>query len=155
MRNAGKLLVVFGILFAGACLLLYLRRDRVVIATFGKDDIYDRHNYQLLNPFRDHEPETAAVAFLRALRDDCAHALAEIDDKRERALDTCERERKYPLQAWHVHARKDEGHSSSLLRYQVRRILPEEGGRNGKGPFWIWLKNTNGKWQVTGYETWY
>ena len=155
MKTVLKLLVVFTILFAGVCLFLYSRRDRVVIATFGKDDIYDRHNYQVLNPFRDHKPETAAVAFLHVLRDDCARALADINDTPERTQDTCERERKYPLQTWHVQARKDEGRSAVLVRYGVKREVQEERGRIIKGPFWIWVSNTNGKWHVTGYETWY
>lgn len=154
-RIGRRICLSLALLITAACVLLYLRKDQAVIATFGDKDIRDHHNYQLLNPFRNRAPESAALEFLNGLRDHCDRVLSEIHETSERARDTCERERNYPLQSWQLQARQDDGNSVSLLRYQVKRTAEGATGGVSQGPFWVWLRERDGKWRVTGYETWY
>ena len=147
-------LVVTGLALV-TCLTLYLRRGTVVIATFGKADIYAHHSYQVLNPFRDRKPEQAATTFFLGLLNNCAGTLVNIHETPNRVEDTCSREHNYPLKSWQLRGWKDDGDSAVVLRYKVSRIRDSASHGTSEGPYWVWLKNEGGEWHVKGYETWY
>ena len=155
LRLAWRFMVALVFLILLTFWILYMRRDKAVIVTFGHSSIYDHHNHQFLNPFRDRTPEFTAIEFLRGILGNCTTILTTIKETPQRVQDTCDRELNYPLKSWQLRAREDEGNSAVVLRYKVTRLSHTASSATTTGPFWIWVKNEGGKWQVTGYEAWY
>jgi hypothetical protein len=144
----GGAVVVAAFILAGI-VLFALRNRRVLLSLNG--NVRSEHSFQLLNPFREKREEAAALAFLSALKGACTEAVGAIEHDRQRASDTCTKERQYPLHGWSLRAIGNDG-NRVLFRYAVKRRAQ---GDSYTGPMWIWVSIGNGEARVSGFESWY
>jgi len=95
-------------------------------------------------------PERAADAFLREIR--AEHFEAAFAPLRPNGVngETEMREKQYrPMWVWWVADRR-EANGELRLHYKVIR-----GWVPIPSPVWVIVKNSGGKWRVTGFEAWY
>jgi hypothetical protein len=131
--------------------LLFMRRGNPVILELGTDVRAD-HDFQILNPFRDRDPERTATFLLEQLKaGHCSTALRRFDSNEADIESSCAKEREYPVRGWRLEARGRDG-GRVLLRYRVQRVY---NGDTFSDPFWIWVSKANTGWQVTALEKWY
>jgi hypothetical protein len=103
------------------------------------------------NPFRDKQPEVAAIVVLDALRrKDFDRAFSTIPMEADQRRSIVEHESKYPLRGWALRNRTD-GPETVRLYYVTTR-----SNSNGvKGPMWLIVRRSQAGWIAEKLEAWY
>ena len=108
----------------------------------------------VFNPMRNRQPERAAAALLRLLKDGkCEEVVADTPLEQEYREYICGKEKMHPLTDWTLVDRTDRFFSGgSLLHYKAYRAdYPPEL----YGNVWINIVKQGGSWKLTNYEAWY
>jgi hypothetical protein len=106
----------------------------------------------IFNPMRNRQPERAATAMLRLLKDGkCEEVVSDTPIDQEYREYICGKEQMHPLKDWTLVDRTD-GSEGSLLHYKAYRAdySPELYGN-----IWMNVVKQGDNWKLTRYEAWY
>jgi hypothetical protein len=150
-----KIIAVVGLLFVVLILLAMFTRSTPVLFSVSSDDIASRYKYSIFNPFRNRAPEERVEYFLNLLKNGpCQRAYTLVQEPEERRKYTCEREDKYKIQKWHLQYREDL-RDLIILNYRTWRHSENKKEVYLGEPLRLTLKNQNGQWSITSFDTGY
>ena len=154
-KRKRKILTIIGLLFVVLILLAMRMKTRPVWFSISSDDIASRFKYSIFNPFRNRTPEERAEYFLNLLKNGpCQQAYTLVQEPEERRKYTCEREDKYKIQKWYLQYRED-FQDRIILDYRTWRQSESKDSVYIGEPLRLTLKNQNGQWVITSFDTWY
>jgi len=106
----------------------------------------------IFNPIRDRQPEKAAAALLRLLKEGrCEDVVSDTPIDQEYKAYICGKEKAHPLTDWKLVDRTDSSEGSLLHYMAYRADYPPEL----YGNIWINVEKRDGGWNLTRYEAWY
>jgi hypothetical protein len=147
--------MALGSLVAILALFILVSGANPVWFSVSSDDIAKRFKYSIFNPFRNRAPEDKAEHFLKLLKDGpCQQAYTLVQEPEERRQYTCEKEDKYKIQKWFLQYRED-FQDRIVLDYRTWRQNEGKSGVHVGEPLRLTLKNQDGQWVITKFDTWY
>lgn len=155
MARLNRTSVALSFLIAVLILSILVMMSKPVWFSISSDDIANRFKYSIFNPFRSRAPEDKAERFLKSLKNNpCRQAYMVVQDLEERRQYTCEREDKYKIKEWFLQYRED-FQDKVILDYRTWRQNENKSGIYVGEPLRLTLKEQNGQWVITNFDTGY
>jgi hypothetical protein len=152
--SAKRRYIFGGSTFVAICIAawLFATRSRPVVFRFKElGSVNAEPALIVANPFRDKQPEAAAIVVLEALRrKDFDHAFSTIPMEADQKRSIVERESKYPLRGWALRDRTD-GPETVRLYYVTTR----SNSHGVKAPMWLTVRRSQVGWTAEKVEAWY
>jgi hypothetical protein len=142
-----KVMVVLAVTLGLAILLLFIKAMSGSPVLFRVPDVHSGRGGPLLlvlNPLRNHEPERIADSFLEGLKNgQCVDLVSSFS--REKAIEICEKQSRYPLVEWKLLDLAEENETYSFTyEHRSKNAVGLEEMR-------VWVKLHEQNWKIVDF----